>query len=334
MRHVYAPIADSYLFNMQTVSATKRRSHLYRKTMGKGVQVTEKDIIDIFEPLSRHAQLSTRQLVAYGSRYPTITKARLSELWHSTGDERTHWLHRLNEDVLFANHLCVEDLHRLGYEAERLLCAKGIVPDQEWVAATRIGGRSTSPSRVIRLAHDHMASDIALDIEIGARAAGAAFRSHIDILKNAPEATRHAKRPMQIPVTLDGRRTFVEPDALFAINDRVYALEADKGTESIRAVIVQKIRAYREIVAARTIDEWLGVDNLTVLFATANEARMRNIMRELQTIARNGRSIMFGFRTETSFAEFMRAAPPTGRLATAPWNRAGFDDLVVVNASE
>ncbi len=330
MRHVYTPIADSYLLNMQTVTATKRRSHLDRKATGKGVQITEKDILDIFEPLSRHAQLSTRQLVAYGSRYPTITKARLSELWHSTGDERTHWLHRLNEDVLFANHLCVEDLHRLGYEAERLLCAKGIVPDEEWVASCRIGGRSTSPSRVIRLAHDHMVSDIALDIEIGAHAAGAAFRSHIDILKDAPSATRQAKRPMQIPVTLDGHRTFVEPDALFAINDRVYALEADKGTESIRAVIVQKIRAYREIVAARTIDDWLGVDNLTVLFATANETRMRNIMRELQTIARNGRSIMFGFRAETGFAEFMRATPPNGSLATDAWARVGFDDLRLI----
>ena len=61
MPHVYTPIADSYLFNMQTIVATKRRSHLDRKAMRKGVQITEKDILDIFEPLSRHAQLSTRQ---------------------------------------------------------------------------------------------------------------------------------------------------------------------------------------------------------------------------------------------------------------------------------
>lgn len=331
MSYVYAPRMAFYLSNMQNPAALKRRSHLDRRALGKSIQITDKDINDIFEPLSRHAQLTTRQLVAFGSRYPTITKARLSELWHATGGERAHWLHRLNEDVLFANHLCVEDLHRLGFEAEKLLCAKGIVPDEEWIASCRIGGRSTSPSRVIRLAHDHMASDIALDIEIGARAAGARYRSHIDILKGAPDATRDAKRPMQIPVTLDGRRTFAEPDALFAIGDHVYALEADKGTESIRAVIVPKIRAYREIVAARMIDAWLGVDNLTVLFATSSEARMRNVMRELQSIARNGRSVMFGFHAEPGFGEFMRTAPPTGRLATMPWTRVGFDDFVLAD---
>jgi hypothetical protein len=315
---------------MKPSAVPKRRSHLNRKAGGKGIQITDRDALDIFEPLSRHAQLTTRQLVAFGSRYPTITKARLGDLWHATGEEHSHWLHRLNEDVLFANHLFVEDLHRLGVEAEELLRAKEIIPDEDWVAATRIGGKSASPSRVIRLAHDHMASDIALDIEIGARVRSGAFRSHLDILRNAPEATQHAKRPLQIPVTLDGRRTFVEPDALFAIGDRIYALEADKGTESIRAVIVPKILAYREIVADRIIDDWLGVDNLTVLFATASETRMRNVMRELERVARNGRSVMFAFRSDPAFSEFMQAAPPSGRLATAPWSRVGFDDLILV----
>jgi len=41
---------------------------------------------------------------------------------------------------------------------------------------------------------------------------------------------------------------------LFAIDDRYFALEADMGSESIEAIIKPKIRAYREIVASRTID--------------------------------------------------------------------------------
>src|SRR5665213_2244927 len=198
----------------------KRRSHLNRRVMEKGVVITERDILDIFEPLSRHAQLTTSQLVAYGRRYPTITKARLGELWHVTSGERTHWLHRLNEDVVFANHLVTEDFHRLGVEAEQILHIKGIVSNEDWVAASRIGGRSTMPSRVIRLAHDHMVSKIVLDIEIGARASGAKFRSHLDILRVAPETTRAAKRPLQIPVTLNGQKTYVEPEALFAVGNR------------------------------------------------------------------------------------------------------------------
>jgi hypothetical protein len=329
MSNVYEGIANTYPNGMEAALDRKRRSHLSRRAMAKGVQITDNDIRDIFEPLSRHAQFTTRQLVAFGSRHPVITKARLGELWHATERQRSHWLHRLNEDVLFANHLYVEDMHRLGSEGEALLFAKGIVPSEEWVANCRIGGKSTAPSRVIRLAHDHMASDIALDIEIGARATGAPFRSHIEILRSAPASTRAEKKPLKIPVTLEGQRTFVEPDALFAANGRTYALEADKGTESIKAVIVPKILAYREIVAAGGIDDQLGMDNLTVLFATTSEVRMRNIMDELASIARNGRSTMFAFRAETAFCDFLRAPAPTGRLAVSPWRRVGHDDLIL-----
>jgi len=314
---------------MEAATDHKRRSHLTRRAMRKGVQITDNDIRDIFEPLSRHAQLTTRQLVAYGARNPIITKARLGELWHGTEGQRSHWLHRLNEEIVFANHLYVEDMHRLGAEGEALLHARGLIPAEQWVANSRIGGNSTTPSRVIRLSHDHMASNIALDIEIGARAAGAPFKHHVNILRAAPETTRALPKPLRIPVELEGRRTFVEPDALFAIGDRYYALEADRGTESITAVIVPKILAYREIVANYIIDAHLGIDNLTVLFATTSETRMKNVMRELSHIAVNGRSRMFGFRAETAFGDFLRTPTPTGELFSAPWARVGHDDLYV-----
>lgn len=307
----------------------KRRSHLARRAMTKGVRISDNDLRDIFEPLARHAQLTTRQLVAFGTRHPIITKARLGELWHGTSNERSHWLHRLNEDVVFANHLYVEDMHRLGREGEAILVDRGLIPAEDWVAASRIGGRSTSPSRVIRLAHDHMASDIALDIEIGARNMGLPFRSHLDILAAAPETTRTKRKPLAIPVTLDGVQSSIEPDALFAIGDRNYALETDKGTESIRTVIVSKIRAYREIVAAGIIDDHLGIDNLTVLFATTNVTRMTNIMDALAGIARQGRSAMFAFRAEAGFGDFLKTPAPSGRLVTASWARVGHDDLVI-----
>jgi hypothetical protein len=67
------------------------------------------------------------------------------------------------------------------------------------------------------------------------------------------------------------------------------------GTESIEAVIKPKIRAYREIVASGTIDHHFGLDNLAVLFVTTNDKRMRNMMKAVESIARNGRSKMFGF---------------------------------------
>ena len=333
MRHVYKHRSLSIFSRMTLATQPTRRSHLTRRAASKRIQITDADIRDVFEPLTRHRRLSTRQLVAFGTRHPIVTKARLGYLWHGTEGERSHWLHRASEDVVFANHLTVEDLHALGAEAEAMLIAKGIVPAEEWVATCRIGGKSTSPSQVIRIAHDHMASQIAIDIEIGARKAGVPFKSHLDILADAPHSTRLQKKPLKIPVTLNGVHTFVEPDALFCVNGRNFALEADRGTESIRAVIVAKILAYREIVATGVIDDYLGVDNLRVLFATTSRKRMHNVMSELASIARGGKSTMFGFRVDDTFDDFLKSPIPNGDLISAPWERVGHPDLILADAS-
>ncbi|MGE3642881.1 MAG: replication-relaxation family protein [Beijerinckiaceae bacterium] len=314
---------------MDETHKPSRRSQLKRTAIAKNLQITDRDIFDIFEPLSRHSQLTTRQLVAFGTRYPTITKARLSHLWHATEGKRTHWLHRVNEDVPMANHLFTEDMHRLGAEAETLLQAKGIIPNEPWVAAARIGGNSKSPSRIIRLAHDHMASQIAIDIEIGVKSVGLQYRSHVDILHNAPLPTRTTKRPLQLPVTIDGQYTSIEPDALFAIGDKYYALEADRGTESITGVIVPKLKAYREVVADHIIDDHLAIDNLTVLFAMTNGSRMRNAMDELGRIARDGRSAMFGFRVFQKDNILSDNAIPRGEFTRLPWTRVGLNAIAL-----
>lgn len=334
--HVYAKSHSNYFFDMQIAPQpeSKRRSHLTRRTISKRIEITDNDIRDIFEPLARHAQLTTRQLVAFGARHPVITKARLGELWHATELQDAHWLHRRSEDIPFANHLFVDDLHRLGVQGEALLQARNFIPAEDWVSNSRIGGKSRATSRLIRLSHDHMSSDIAIDIEIGARMSGVSFRGHIDLLVAAPEATRLLKKPLQIPLTLKGRATFIEPDALFAIGERNFALETDKGTESIAAVIVPKILAYREIVSNHIIDDHLRIDNLTVLFATTNAARMKNIMKELQRIARNGRTPMFGFRAELGFGHFLKSPAPNGRLFREPWLRVGFDDLILADSAK
>jgi Replication-relaxation len=314
---------------MLTRTKPRRRSHLVRQARGKRIEIADNDVRDVFEPLSRHKQLTTRQLVVFGSRHPLVTKARLGELWHATEGQASHWLHRVNEDVLFANHLTTQDLHRLGAEAEALLQTRRLIPSEPWVAASRIGGQSLAPSKIFRLAHDHMASDICIDIEIGVRKAGLPFVHHIDILRSAPVRTLARKRPMRIPVHMAGRETFIEPDALFAIGKRVFALEADTGTESVQGIILPKMLAYREIVAAKIIDEYLGVDNLTVLFLTPSPLRMKHMMQALQDIARNGRSPMFAFRAEQGFSSFLQSPAPTGRLVEEAWSRVGCEDLVL-----
>ena len=109
-------------------------------------------------------------------------------------------------------------------------------------------------------------------------------------------------------------------------------VEADKGTESVTTVIRQKILAYREIVASGIIDDYLGVDNLKVLFATTSAKRMRHMMRELETIARNGKSTMFGFRAEDGFDDFLKAPKPNGNLYRERWARVGHPDFSLSEA--
>ena len=127
---------------------------------------------------------------------------------------------------------------------------------------------------------------------------------------------------------------WIEPDALFAIGERFFALEADMGTESIEAVIKPKIRAYRQIVATGTIDDHFGIDNLAVLFVTTNEKRMRNMMKAVESIARNGRSTMFGFACRPDLGQFTRSPAPDGRMFREPWRRVGHDDMTIISGVE
>ena len=112
-----------------------------------------------------------------------------------------------------------------------------------------------------------------------------------------------------------------------------YVLEADKGTESIEAVIVPKYLAWREAVASGAIEEAFGIDldrcTFTVLFATTSEARKKHMMAELKKVVAKGRSPMFGFRAELRFADFLTAEMPTGKLFTAEWERVGFEPLTI-----
>jgi hypothetical protein len=99
------------------------------------------------------------------------------------------------------------------------------------------------------------------------------------------------------------------------------------GTESIEAVIRPKISVYRQIVATGRIDDHFGIDNLALVFVTTNEKRMRNMMKAVDSIARYGRSTMFGFACRPDLDQFTRAPTPNGRMFREPWRRVGHEDL-------
>jgi hypothetical protein len=309
---------------METSTARKRRPRSQPIPNGRQTLITDNDIVGIFGPLSRHAQLTTKQLIAFDSRHASTVRNRLTDLYHAEGE----WLVRLSESFKLANALTSDEMHCLGRHAEELLAARGIIPSESWVRTSRVGGNSKAPSRIFRLAHDHMASHIALDIEIGARAAKRHFRNHIEIINDAPERTWRFPKPLRVRVSpIPGAPKWIEPDALIGIDDRYFAIEADTGSESIEGVIKPKILAYREIVASGMIDDHFGIDNLRVLFVTTNAKRMRNMIAAVASIARGGQSTMFGFACRPDLGRLAGAPAPDGRLFTHPWLRAGRDDM-------
>jgi hypothetical protein len=326
MAHVYK--AERLAFSLPTMETSTRRKHRPRSQpmpIGRQTLITDKDIFGIFEPLSRHAQLTTKQIVAFDPRYTTTVRNRLTDLYHAEGE----WLVRLSETLKLANSLTTDEMYRLGDYAEDLLKVRGIIPSEKWVRTSRVGGNSKAPSRLFRLAHDHMASHIALDIEIGVRAAKQRrFRNHLEIIKDAPERTQRFPKPLRVLVPpIPDAPKWIEPDALIGIDNRFFAIEADTGSESIEGVIKPKIRAYREIFASRMIDDHFGIDNLRVLFVTTDEKRMRNMIAALASIAQGGRSSMFGFACRPDLGQLAGAPAPDGRLYTQPWLRAGQDDM-------
>ena len=104
-------------------------------------------------------------------------------------------------------------------------------------------------------------------------------------------------------------------------------VEADWGTESIERIIRGKILAYREIVVSRVVDAHFGFDNLRVLFVTTNEKRMRNIMKCLTSIAKNGHSTMFAFAFHPDLEGLAWAPSPDGNMFRLQWERVGYEEF-------
>ena len=77
---------------METSNRKKKRPRSQPTPSGKRTAITDNDIFGIFEPLSRHAQLTTKQIVAFDRRYESKTRNRLTKLYHEPGE----WLERLS----------------------------------------------------------------------------------------------------------------------------------------------------------------------------------------------------------------------------------------------
>jgi hypothetical protein len=94
---------------METSTLRRNRPRSQPTPLGKRTAITDNDIFGVFEPLSQHAQLTTKQIVAFDRRYESKRRNRLTDLHH----EHVAWPERLSETLQFANPLFVDPLERL-----------------------------------------------------------------------------------------------------------------------------------------------------------------------------------------------------------------------------
>jgi hypothetical protein len=203
-----------------------------------------------------------------------------------------------------------------------------------------------------QFAHQLMICECMASIELGIRhQPNLRFISRRDIIAKAPEQTRASGNPFAIPVaishTLNGNAQRAEiqavPDGLFGLEYahdgqklyRFFALEADRNTVPIcrsnlrQTSYLRKVLAYRQVVAQGIQKSHLGLPNLFVLTVANNEQHMRNIMGLVGTLAPDGKSTLFLFKTVTSLGDFQQAPAPTSHMLTEPWQRVGYEPLPI-----
>lgn len=289
-----------------------RRSRMRRKSTGKHLALTERDIA-IFRTLARYRYLRSTYLHAFvGGASEKRFKERLGDLFHEG------YLDRPTEQWLFADARCLPVVHELGKGG-----ASAVGGTTEVEAATWF---RSGPHR--QFEHTLMVCEVLASIELATRRRnGVRFIPWSEILAKAPEATRSAAVPFHIPVATETRGLI--PDGLFGLEYtcsgkktyRFFALEVDRGTMPLlrsnknQTSYLGKITAYREVIERLLHKTHFGIPNLLVLTVTNSDARMREIIARLDNAGSD--SAAFLFQSLNAPALTM----PAPALLQEPWQR-------------
>ena len=325
---------------LRSADTLQRRSRMSRKSTGKGIELTGRDI-EIFRLLTRYRYLRSTHLYALaGGKSQKRFIERLGDLYHEGG-----YLNRPPQQWQAVNARYMPAVYELGNAGELVLKQRDLASDN---ASFRLGTRGLGAVRQYH--HELMICDVVTSIEIGVRAdPKLRFVSWQEILGNPkmPQRTRNTRSPLAVPVSVSytcprTKNTYrydkpLIPDALFGIEYttnrqkgyRFYALEADRHTEPVsrgklqQTSYLRKILQYREIAARDIYRTHWGLPNLLVLNVTTNEQHMKNIMQLVEELSDGKGSTYLLFKTMPSLASVERASLPTPDMLTIAWLRVG-----------
>jgi Replication-relaxation len=325
------------------MQSPKRRSRMRRVCSGKRIELTDRDIA-LFQLLSRYHYLRSNFLYAFlGGNSETWFKGRLGDLYH---DGR--YINRPEQQWQFANSRHMPVIYELDAKGEQVLREHGLWHD---VSPLLKNGRMGAYRQ---FAHQLMICDFMASIDLGVRdEPSLRFISWRDIIAKAPEQTRRADNPFEIPVSIThafpgtgqahSADIRIVPDGLFGLeyahegemSYRFFALEADRGTMPIvrsnlhQTSYLKKMLAYRQIAILNLQRTFLGLPNLFVLNVTTNEQREENMLSLLNGLTAGQGSKLFLFKTLSTLGDFREAPAPTSHILTAPWSRAGCGDFYI-----
>lgn len=181
--------------------------------------------------------------------------------------------------------------------------------------------------------HQLMVSDILLSFETIAKMNGLSFRSGREVLGHKP-----LKLPCYIEWGTQKASKPIEPDAVFAIGDTHFLLEADRNTENLLIhnlelnSYLRKLLCYRDIIFNKTTEKLWGIPQPFILTVTTSRPHLDNIKKLFFTIAeQNGasqpKSYHLLYRAISSLGSFDKHPEPLLSLLDDVWERVGHPNL-------
>jgi hypothetical protein len=322
------------------LDALHRRLRFSRKRAGKRINLTERDS-EIFKLLERYRYLRSTFIHAFVGGYDKRLIERLGDLFHEG------YLNRPSQQWRAFNARYTPAIYELDELGERCLKEHGLSAGEtrSLVSRGRMGANR-------EFAHAMMISDTLASIELGARTtSGARFISWRDILSKAPQATKDARNPFSIPVSIahafptgstQTAKFSLVPDALFGLEYadsgkklyRFFALEAERANRVYCNNLYQtswlkKVLAYRQIIANKTYHSHFGLPNLMVMVVTPTPAKIETMKRLIMQVTQDRGSTQFLFKSIPVLGCGSSAPEPTAELFTGAWSRAGHPDFFI-----
>lgn len=212
-------------------------------------------------------------------------------------------------------------IYSKGLKADRALRAVGIEPIKH-------------PDIGEQFWHQMLIDDIVMSFEIAAKQAGLPFKDQYEILGDKP-----LELPCKISFTFPstGKTHTSEralcPDALFAIGDTYFAVEADRGTEPIersnlnQTSYLRKFLQYAYALKGGTYKTEWGIPNLMVLHISTRPERTKGLMAFMEKLGAKSQSQCF--KPAPSLSSTVKAPKPFLTLLTDPYERVGHPPFII-----